>query len=636
MAITLTRAFILMITATLITSYSIGANSLESISEPLFKASTQSTALQQLGKQGFQQHCAHCHEGAIPKAPHRELLQTMPVTAILGAITDGIMREQAKSLTDKEKQAIAEYLSQTTLAAYQAPPPPPVCSSAAAQFDRSTPLAEVGWGYDNRRFVPPATAALNANDLPKLTLKWSLGFPQATRARSQPVVAMRAIFVGSQDGTIYALDLATGCARWTANIGAEIRTAIVVEPWQSNNTTAIPRLFFGDLLGRVYALDAITGKTLWRISASDHPSTTITGTPVLYKNSLLVPVSSLESATAANPDFACCTSQGSVIALNIADGSLIWRHRTIEQEASYQGLNQRGVAIYGPSGAAVWNSPTVDIQRGVLYHGSGQNYSKPADQNSDAVFAVDIKSGERQWHQQMTANDIWVPTCIIIPGSCQSTSKLDADIAASVLLIKGATAAQDILIAGQKSGWVYALDPNQAGKLLWKKQLGRGGLYGGIHFGMAAEDSRIYIPIADTPDQWDGKPSTEQGYPGVQAIDARTGTLLWRAIAPVTRCKNKHFCNAGVSAALTAIKGAVIAGHLDGMLRAYDGNTGKVLWETDTTQTVAGVNGITAQGGSISGPGAAVADGHLIINSGYGFGAHEPGNALLVYSVGHH
>ena len=126
---------------------------------------------------------------------------------------------------------------------------------------------------------------------------------------------------------------------------------------------------------------------------------------------------------------------------------------------------------------------------------------------------------------------------------------------------------------------------------------------------MAAEGTRLYVPIVDIPQDSEGRVVDEPGVPGLHAVDAVTGSVLWSSLDE-GNCGGRDFRDPGISAAVTAIEGVVFAGHLDGMLRAYDSETGGVLWARDTSRAVRAVNG-TAQGGSIGGPGPAVARGFL-------------------------
>ncbi|MEO8176351.1 MAG: PQQ-binding-like beta-propeller repeat protein [Sphingomicrobium sp.] len=574
------------------------------------------------GKDLFETNCAGCHNGAVPKAPQQVWLEMMSPDAVLAALNGGVMARQAAALSPQQRVQIAEYLSRISLADYKAPAPSARCPSA--QLAGNQPPALVGWGHDNRRFVPASVAGLAKADVPRLKLKWAFAYPGAIRARSQPAIGWGTLFVGGHDGTLYAFDLATGCLRWSSRVSAEVRTAIVADP-------ASKRLYFGDILGRAYALDAMTGRLLWKRKVDDHPNATITGTPTLAAGMLFVPVSSLEVTSAADPKYACCTFRGKVIALNLADGSEKWRAFTVTEPPRSQGKTSTGTSILGPSGAPVWNAPTYDAKRGLLYFGSGENYSSPADANSDAVIAVHAATGKRKWTAQLTRGDAWNVGCMMANENCPKEKGPDLDVAASPLLIP-IGGGRDIIVAGQKSGVVFGIDPD-SGKLLWQRRLGHGGTQGGVHFGMAAEGLRVFVPINDMADTKDGrKYDARISGAGLHALDARSGRVLWSNKAP-DNCAGKPFCDPGISSAVTAIPGVVFAGHLDGQFRAYDSVTGKVLWAVDTTRPVKTITGAEGHGGGMSGPGAAIGDGYVAVNSGYGLYYHMPGNVLLVFAA---
>jgi polyvinyl alcohol dehydrogenase (cytochrome) len=569
----------------------------------------------------FNKNCLACHSGTVPKAPAVIWLEMMAPDAILAAMNDGLMKQQAAHLSEQERVHIAEYLARTKLADYKPPPPPKSCTGEAAQFAGAVP-AKLGWGFDNGRFIPAAVGGITAADVPNLKLKWAFEYPDAVRARSQPAVGWNTIFVGSQNGTVYALDVDTGCAKWTFRGSAEIRTAIVADPDNK-------RLYFGDVIGRVYAIDAMTGEQIWRKKVDDHPNATITGTPSLHGGSLFVPVSSLEVTSAADPKYDCCTFRGSVAALDPATGAIKWQTYTVPSAPKEQGKTAGGAKVFGPSGAPVWNSPTYDAKRARLYFGSGENYSSPADANSDALFAIDAKSGKRLWQLQFTKNDAWNVGCMMGNENCPKENGPDLDLASSPLLVPLPNG-KDIIVVGQKSGVTYGVDPEK-GTIIWERRLGHGGTQGGIHFGMSSEGTTVYVPIVDMDDTYDGrKYDTARSGAGVHAIDAATGKLLW-SNKTKDICNGEKYCDPGASSASTAIPGAVLAGHLDGWMRAYDKGTGKVIWKYNTRKQVTTISGTKASGGAMSGPGPAVYNGHVIFNSGYGLYYHMPGNVLLVF-----
>jgi polyvinyl alcohol dehydrogenase (cytochrome) len=217
--------------------------------------------------------------------------------------------------------------------------------------------------------------------------------------------------------------------------------------------------------------------------------------------------------------------------------------------------------------------------------------------------------------------------------NCPDERGPDLDHSASVLPVTLGDG-RTILVAGHKTGQVFGLDPAD-GRLLWATRVGRGSIQGGVHFGLAVEGTTVYVPINDMNNTRNGEPlDPVAARPGMHALDAATGRLLWSRVTENGCGEGRPFCDPGISAAVTAIPGAVIAGHLDGVIRAYARDDGRLLFSHDTRAEVRGVNGITGRGGGMSGPGAAVGEGHLVINSGYGLYFHEPGNLLLVFAPG--
>ena len=583
------------------------------------------------GEPLFQRHCASCHLGQVPKAPHKMFLQMMSPDAIEAAMNQGVMRPQAVSLTADERRLVASYLGGDVGTHAQAPR----CTGEAAYFDTRRESATGSWGLapGNTRFISGETAGLTAADLPRLELKWAFAFPGALRARSQPSVAYGAVYVGSQDGTVYALDLDTGCVRWTYRARAEVRTSIVQEPLASARArNGTPRVYFGDLIAWVYAVDAYTGELVWQHKADDHPNATITASPAWHDGTLYVAVSSLEVTSAADAAYECCTFRGSVQALDAVRGVQRWKAYTVPAPPRESGRTRAGTRVLGPSGAPVWNTPTVDAARGVLYVGTGENYSSPADGNSDAIHAFRLRDGARLWQAQKTSGDAWNAACMFPDHpNCPKEDGPDADFAAAVILLP--RPGGDLLLSGQKSGRVFALDPQSSGREIWASSVGRGGIQGGVHFGMATDGTRLYAPITDMLDGHDGKTHDRSSMAGMHALDVATGRILW-STPPDNLCAGREFCEPGISQAVTAIPGAVIAGHMDGRLRAYDAATGRVLWQVDTARDWPTVSGETARGGSFGGgAGPVVADGRLIAMSGYGIYFHMPGNVMLVFGA---
>lgn len=627
------QMILMLILASLLTACGGGSDSNQSAGANTKPASNAEADAPHPGESVYQAKCANCHDQAVYKAPSRLFLAMLGPQNVLNAMEHGLMQAQAANLSRDQKVAVAEYLTGQTLAQAQDVPRPPVCGPEGA-FDPNSPPTSRGWGVDqgNSRFQPAATGGLTANELVDLEVKWAFAYPNSIQARSQPIYGGGGVYFGSQDGTVYALDAETGCERWTFRASGEVRNALVISPWEAGELEAPPTLYFADIVARVYAVDARTGELRWAQKIAQHPYATVTGALALHEGLVYVPLSSLEVTAAADPEYACCTFRGAVIALNAATGEEVWRTHTIDEEPAKAGVTRAGTDILAPSGVPVWNSPAIDPERGRLYVGTGENYSSPADGNSDAIMAFDLVTGEKLWVSQQTAGDAWNVGCLSAytadDSNCPEENGPDYDFGSSPMLLS-LEDGSDILVGGQKSGQVVGLDPDD-GSVLWKAQVGRGGVQGGVHFGMAAEGSRAYIPINDMEYPED---ATRYDYefgpkPGLYALDAGSGEMLWSAPAP-DPCGDLEGCDPGISHAISAVPGAVVAGYLDGRLRIHDGEDGSLIWELDTLQDFATVSGATAHGGSFSGGGVLVAHGMIYANSGYGIYGHMPGNVLL-------
>ena len=501
-----------------------------------------------------------------------------------------------------------------------------------------------GWGVDSsqHRFQPSEMAQLAAGDVPRLKLKWAFGYPGATIAFAQPTIVAGRLFIGSQSGKVYSLDAQSGCTYWEFDADKPVRSAIVIgqraDGWSA---------YFGDLGASVYAVDTITGKQLWKTRIDDHPAARVTGSPTLVGATLFVPVSSIEEATGANPSYRCCSFRGSVVALEASTGRLQWKGYTIAQEAGPTIENSVGVQLMGPSGAAVWSAPTFDSITRTLYVTTGDNYSDPPTDTSDAILAFDADTGALVWSRQMTTGDAYNIACVrTARANCPQSNGPDYDFGSSVVLtvLPGGKRA---LIGAQKSGVVTAVDPDRKGEIIWQKRVGRGGKLGGVQWGVAADERQVYVAVSDVRLEVvaSGVPGARNSPlnptiallldnkvgGGLHALNLETGDEIWQT--PHPGCNDVPGCSPAQSAAVTAIPGIVFSGGIDGHLRAYSAEDGRIVWDMDTKAEYRTVNGVAARGGSIDGPGAVVVGGTLYVGSGYSIFGGLPGNVLLAYSV---
>ncbi|HET6898310.1 MAG TPA: PQQ-binding-like beta-propeller repeat protein, partial [Vicinamibacteria bacterium] len=191
-----------------------------------------------------------------------------------------------------------------------------------------------------------------------------------------------------------------------------------------------------------------------------------------------------------------------------------------------------------------------------------------------------------------------------------------------------------VILMGQKSSEVYALDPDNGGALVWKKKLGRGGLLGGIQWGFGADSEAVYFPLSDVVviDQ-PGKPShfDPKVGGGLFALDLATGAERWHA--PPSDCGSRPQCSPAQSQATTVIPGAVFSGAMDGVMRAFSTEDGQLLWSFDTVRGYKTVNGVPAKGGTLDASGPIVAGGTLLVTSGYPRMGGLPGNVLIAFTI---
>jgi polyvinyl alcohol dehydrogenase (cytochrome) len=580
------------------------------------------------GKKQFETHCLTCHNGALPEAQTIEALRLYPPERLVASMNSGVMSTAALPLSGQEIRQVAYYLTEKMPGTKIQAINQFLCNAdfPAATDDDAASWTSWGGENHNQRFQLHERD-LNRDNVANLELKWAFAFPDATRARSQPTVTAEVTYVGSQEGTVYALNTDTGCLYWTFDADAEVRGAIQLH---THPDTGKRTLLFGDFKANAYSIDADTGELFWKTPVHDHPLATITGSVIADDDKVYVPVSSTEIVPAGRSDYACCTFRGALVAINLGDGSIAWRTYTTPEPVS-TGKNSAGVDRFGPSGAPIWSTPTLDGKRNLVIATTGQNYTSPATGTSDAVIAMDTTSGEIQWASQLTENDAWNGACVRKTANCPEEDGPDFDIGASAILMTTRDN-KDLLLVGAKSGLVHALDPGQNGKILWQQRVGSGGTMGGVHWGMSTDGNRLYVGVSDLPTN--NRYKEGEPYPGLHALDPVSGEFLWRKSLPNTCPADlKFLCWPGISAAISSSPGVVFAGGLDGILRAFDATNGDILWTYNTHRKYSAVNGVDGFGGAIEADGPVIANGQLFVTSGYDKWAELPGNVLLVFSL---
>ncbi len=591
------------------------------------------------GEAIYQDKCAGCHELQGSKAPSLASLRQMGADYLSTILTEGKMTMQGHALEPSEQEDLIVWLAKDQIDETD-------WETKALCGDRSVELAShatgnvVGVGYGHRNLRHQSHTTITPENVASLKLDKVLAFPGATEMRAQPALVGDTLFLAiAETNTLYALDAKEMCIKWTHKTELPLRSAVGYGKVEGRDI-----LFFG-AAKNVHVVDALTGQALW--SHSGHFFALVTAQPVLHGNTLYVAQSAWELFGALNPDYECCQTSGSVTALDALTGEVIWQTNTTPP-ATKQGKTSAGTQIWGPSGAPVWSTPTLDEERGLLYVGTGENYTRPTTDTSDAILALDLETGEIRWKFQGTADDAYNAACRYWMGlpdrpGCPEDPGKDLDFGASVMIVTDADG-KELLIAGQKSGMVYALDPDHHGSVVWQTRLSDGNLMGGVHWNMSAMDGKIFAAVSDPPLPLpDYTPR-----PGLSALNVTTGEVVWHhrvarscTFSPTDAAEAKAEgrrpdCPSafGLSAGVTTAPGLVFTSALDGQMRAHDAETGNVLWQVNTAVPFTSTNGPEGHGGAIDNNTLVIRDDRLYVQSGYGqFMDQPPGNVLLVYKL---
>jgi polyvinyl alcohol dehydrogenase (cytochrome) len=586
------------------------------------------------GRAVYEQRCAACHANPQgTRAPTLQSLQRMSAQTLRYTLTQGVMQPQASGMAAADLDALISFLA--------APANPNLawaekmrCTADRAAVDVNAVPISASFGIDpkSHRRLSAQQAGLTTKDMARLEVKWALGFPDVTALRSQIAVVGSTLFLAvGQSARVYALDADTGCVKWTYVSETPLRTSITFAALGKSGRKA---LLVGGEDARLHAIDARSGERIWVRDVRVFDRSRTTAAPLVHGDRIIVALSNAEASRAANDNFECCRTHGAVVALDANTGERLWVAHTTEG-AILQGVNATGVPRWGPSGAPIWATPTIDVQRNLVYVATGENFSLPATKTSDAILAIDLDSGAIKWSFQGTPRDAWNSSCGTerSGANCppeEESIREDWDFGGSVVLTK-TSGGKDILLAGQKSGHVWALDPDADGKLLWSRRIGYGTTLGGVHWGVAVDDTRVFVPINDSvrPNRFSKDPM-----PGLYALSIDDGSMLWSFRAEPD-CSPKRAQHAkqcgnfyGLSSPPLVVDSAVVTSSVDGKLRIFDAASGKLLFSDDTIRAFKTINGVAGHGGQIDNGAFIAANGTLFVQSGYG---STPGNVLIAY-----
>ncbi len=641
------------------------------------------------GRQTYGEYCAQCHDNNNDAgAPTLESLRTLNAATVRYALERGYMKYEARNVPSDELEQLIQWLplNESSNDAWIEEARCPIKQRAVNLDGAPRTATTFGIGPENQRNQSAEDVGLTKADMPNLELAWSIAFPNTPTMRSQPVVVGDTLFIATTDAArLYALDANTGCVKWQYRSDMTLRSSLTFAEATDASPAAI---ITGDAAGRVHAVAAETGEAIWVTDISLNDLNRITGAPVVHDNRVFAPLSAIEVNYTQYDDYECCKGQGAVVALDLATGEKLWTGRTMPEPEPVL-IGRTGTQQWGPSGAIIWSTPAIDVERNLVYAGSGENTSWPATETSDALIAYDMDTGEREWVFQATEADIWNYACFRNAANCDFPGEYhspDFDFGGSAVITED-TSGRDLIVIGQKSGVVWAVDPDTQ-QLVWSNRVGRGSASGGIHWGVAVDGERVYVPINDRPG---GEADHPSWGPALHALDIDTGEALWTYKPSVADCgvdvppgftfqlpgelamtpvaapmppdgrmvwntwtpgestppspeqpvqqapaqRDEDGapipCRLGMSPAPLVVDGAVVTGTTGGMLRVFDGETGDILFEYQTNRPFDAINGVPAHGGGLDSHPYVAANGTLYVQSGYARFGQPPGNVLLAF-----
>ena len=494
---------------------------------------------------------------------------------------------------------------------------------AADTGSSAGPWPVAGHDLSNSRNQSTETSISRSN-VSTLTPKWT--FRTGGDVSATPTVGANAVFVPDWAGNLYAINKTTGQAIWTTKIsqydGAANSISRVSPAFHGTD------LILGDIASsgtphdgaRIMAVNQQTGALHWVTQVEKNQAAVITGSPVVVGDTIVVGVSSNEEGLADQPGYVCCSFRGSMVALDANTGKILWQTYTVP--------NNNG-QTNGYSGGAIWQPPAIDSVKGLIYVGTGNNYTVPDAVAScqaktsagsptsctdpadyfDSALALNLSTGAIVWSKQLHGYDVWTVACSSPKAgtTCPSPAGPDFDFSGS-----GPNLLQGLVGFGQKSGMFWALDPG-SGDILWGTAVGPGSTLGGIEWGTATDGERIYAAIANNlHDSYQLAPhGTTITWGSWGAINARNGKIVWQTADPT-----KGAIDTG---AMSVANGVVYAGSYSGMMYAMDSKTGTILWSFDS-------------GGSVV-DGPAIADGVVYWGSGYSHIAPgKPNNQVFAFA----
>jgi polyvinyl alcohol dehydrogenase (cytochrome) len=323
-----------------------------------------------------------------------------------------------------------------------------------------------------------AEKKLGAANIGQAEVLWNFQIANAS-VSGTPAVVDGMVYAGDSSGRVWAVSASKGKPIWHTQLSGSITASalvideLVVIGVHGNFATSGANL---------YGLDRSSGKIKWKTVLDSHPLSAIYGSATTVRKYVAVGVASNEESATMDPSYPCCTTRGSLALVDPKNGAIVWQTYTVSVPGPIQG--EHG-AVFGPSGATIWSTPTFDDQLNLIYATTGNNFSEPTSNTSDAIMAFDATSGAIVWSNQRTEGDLWN---FRFPFSEENPDFDFGDSAQVYTLSNG----RKVVGAGQKSGFYHVLDAATGEEVLDPEQFVPGNVLGGLFADSAVAKGVIY------------------------------------------------------------------------------------------------------------------------------------------------
>ncbi|MEE2777571.1 MAG: PQQ-dependent dehydrogenase, methanol/ethanol family [Acidobacteriota bacterium] len=483
----------------------------------------------------------------------------------------------------------------------------PVTASALEESPTAANWLHYGGNYQQWRHSP--ITSLTPSSIGDLRPAWMLPTGISVQFEASPVVYDGVMYVTSSYNRLFALDAASGKILWRYDHKYPVDLRICCGPINRGAAISGNAVLMATLDARLIAFDRKSGEILWDVEIAPYAKgLSSTSAPLVVGDVAVIGVGGGEYGV-----------RGFFDGYDIETGERRWRHYTIPTDGE-PGIETWAGDSYKSGGGATWVSGSYDPDTDTLFWAAGNpspdwNGDLRAGDNlySDAILAVDPRTGDRKWHFQATPHDVW---------------DYDGNSEIWVVDIEHDGATVPAVVQANRNGYFYAID-RRNGDFLFAKQFvdqlnwatldenGRpivdpkmmpqdeptqrvcpglaGGNQGSYAGAYSPETGLAYVPVIESCMMFrkgivvfvegipfmGGEPvavdtMAGKSYGHLSAIDVSTGETKWRYEDPYPMM-------AGV---LSTAGGVVVTGNMEGHILAFNAESGEEVWRFNAGSTI--------------------------------------------------